>query len=42
MIGGLNITQNGVPDPIPSETCSLGWQEPLTLLAQLVEAQNPD
>ena len=42
MIGGLNITQDGIPDTIPPETCSLGWQESLTLLAQLVEAEIPD
>jgi uncharacterized protein YndB with AHSA1/START domain len=38
----LNITQEGVPDVIPAEACYLGWQESLTLLAQLVEAQIPD
>jgi hypothetical protein len=42
MIGCLNITQDGILDAIPPETCSLGWQESLTLLAQLVEAEIPD
>jgi hypothetical protein len=27
---------------IPPEACVLGWQESLTLLAQLVEAEIPD
>ena len=38
----LNITQEGIPDVIPPEACYLGWQESLTLLAQLVEAEIPD
>jgi uncharacterized protein YndB with AHSA1/START domain len=38
----LNITQEGVPDVIPAESCYLGWQESLTLLAKLVEAEIPD
>lgn len=38
----LNITQEGVPDVIPAEACYLGWQESLTLLAQLVEAEIPN
>ncbi len=38
----INITQEGVPDVIPAEACYLGWQESLTLLAQLVEAEIPD
>jgi uncharacterized protein YndB with AHSA1/START domain len=38
----LNITQDGIPDVIPAEACYLGWQESLTLLAQLVEANIPD
>jgi uncharacterized protein YndB with AHSA1/START domain len=33
----VEITQEGVPDVIPPEACYLGWQESLTLLAQLVE-----
>ena len=35
----LNIVQEGVPEAIPPEACYLGWQESLTLLAQLVEAE---
>lgn len=38
----LNITQKGVPDVISEESCYLGWQESLALLAQLVEAEIPD
>lgn len=38
----LNIVQEGLPDIIPVEQCYLGWQESLTLLAQLVEAEIPD
>lgn len=38
----LDIVQEGVPDLIPAEACTLGWQESLALLAQLVEAENPD
>ena len=35
----LNVVQEGVPEAIPPEACYLGWQESLTLLAQLVEAE---
>jgi uncharacterized protein YndB with AHSA1/START domain len=38
----LNIVQQGLPDVIPLEACYLGWQESLTLLAKLVEAEIPD
>jgi len=38
----LNIVQEGVPAQIPVEACYLGWQESLTLLAKLVEAEIPD
>jgi uncharacterized protein YndB with AHSA1/START domain len=38
----LSIVQEGVPDAIPAEGCYLGWQESLTLLAKLVEAEIPD
>ncbi len=38
----LNIVQEGIPEAIPPEACYLGWQESLTLLAQLVEADIPD
>ena len=37
----VNIVQEGIPAVIPSEACYLGWQESLTLLAQLVEAEIP-
>ncbi len=38
----LNIVQAGIPDVIPAEACYLGWQESLTLLAKLVEAEISD
>lgn len=38
----LEITQEGIPDPIPPEMCHLGWQESLVLLAKLVEPEIPD
>lgn len=38
----LKITQTVIPDMIPAEACILGWQESLTLLARLVEAEIPD
>ena len=38
----LDIVQEGIPEAIPPEACYLGWQESLTLLAQLVEAEIPD
>jgi len=38
----LSIVQEGVPAVIPAEACYLGWQESLTLLAKLVEAEIPD
>ena len=38
----LEITQEGIPDPIPPEMCHLGWQESLALLAKLVEPEIPD
>ncbi len=37
----LNVVQEGVPEAIPPEACYLGWQESLTLLAKLVEAEIP-
>jgi uncharacterized protein YndB with AHSA1/START domain len=37
----LNVVQEGIPAAIPVEACYLGWQESLTLLAQLVEAEIP-
>jgi uncharacterized protein YndB with AHSA1/START domain len=38
----LSITQEGIPTVIPAEACYLGWQESLTMLAQLVEPEIPD
>jgi len=38
----LDIVQEGIPEAIPREGCYLGWQESLTLLAQLVEAEIPE
>ena len=38
----LHVVQEGIPEVIPAEACYLGWQESLTLLAQLVEAEIPD
>lgn len=38
----MHVTQEGVPDAIPADACYLGWQESLTLLAKLVEAEIPD
>ncbi len=38
----LSIEQKGIPDVIPAEACYLGWQESLTLLTLLVEAEIPD
>ncbi|MBC7785351.1 MAG: SRPBCC family protein [Burkholderiales bacterium] len=38
----LEIEQAGLPEAIPVEFCYLGWQESLTLLAQLVEPEIPD
>lgn len=35
----VSITQEGIPEMIPPQACYLGWQESLTLLAQLVEAE---
>ena len=35
----VHITQEGIPDVIPTAACYLGWQESLALLVQLVEAQ---
>ena len=38
----VDIVQEGIPEAIPPEGCYLGWQESLTLLAQLVEAEIRD
>src|SRR5215212_8857712 len=37
----IGIVQEGVPDLIPPDSCYVGWQESLTLLAKLVEAEIP-
>jgi uncharacterized protein YndB with AHSA1/START domain len=38
----LSIVQEGLPAVIPPEACCLGWQESLTLLTKLVEAEISD
>lgn len=38
----LDVVQEGIPDVIPVEQCYLGWQESLTLLTLLVEADIPE
>jgi uncharacterized protein YndB with AHSA1/START domain len=38
----LTVVQEDVPGVIPAEACYLGWQESLTLLAKLVEAEVPE
>ena len=38
----LDIVQEGIPAVISAESCYIGWQQTLTQLAQLVEAQTPD
>ena len=38
----VSIVQEGIPEAIPPEACYLGWQESLTLLAKLVEAEIPE
>jgi uncharacterized protein YndB with AHSA1/START domain len=37
----LSIVQEGIPEAIPAEACYMGWQESLTLLGKLVEAEIP-
>ena len=37
----VSIVQEGIPAAIPPEACYLGWQESLTLLTLLVEAEIP-
>jgi uncharacterized protein YndB with AHSA1/START domain len=37
----LHAVQENIPAVIPVEACYLGWQESLTLLAKLVEAEIP-
>ena len=38
----VNIVQENLPDVIPPDACTLGWQESLALLAKLVEPEIPD
>ena len=38
----IAIEQAGVPAAIPPEACHMGWQESLSQLAQLVEAEIPE
>jgi uncharacterized protein YndB with AHSA1/START domain len=35
----LEIVQAGIPPEVPLENCYLGWQQSLSLLAQLIEAE---
>jgi uncharacterized protein YndB with AHSA1/START domain len=37
----VTIVQEGIPDVIPAEACYLGWQESLSLLTLLIEADIP-
>jgi uncharacterized protein YndB with AHSA1/START domain len=37
----IDIVQEGIPEMIPTEACHLGWQDSLTLLAQLVQPEIP-
>jgi uncharacterized protein YndB with AHSA1/START domain len=37
----VRVVQEGIPQAIPVESCYLGWQESLVLLAQLVEPEIP-
>jgi uncharacterized protein YndB with AHSA1/START domain len=37
----VDIVQAGIPAIIPVEMCYLGWQESLSMLAQLVEPEIP-
>jgi hypothetical protein len=38
----IDQSSKELPAVIPVEACYLGWQESLTLLAKLVEAEIPD
>ena len=38
----LSIVQENIPAVIPTEACYLGWQESLSMLVTLVEAEIPD
>ena len=37
----IQIVQEGIPAAIPTEFCYLGWQESLSLLANVVEPEIP-
>ena len=37
----MHVVQENIPAAIPLEACYLGWQESLTLLAQLVNPEIP-
>ena len=37
----LEIVQEGIPEALAPEACETGWQESLSLLARLVEADIP-
>ena len=38
----VHITQEGIPAVIPVEACTMGWQQSLAKLSQLVEPNIPD
>ncbi|MBX3387943.1 MAG: SRPBCC family protein [Phycisphaeraceae bacterium] len=38
----LTIVHEGLPEIIPPETCCVGWQESMSLLARLVEPELKD
>jgi len=38
----MTVVQEGVPEVIPPESCYLGWQESLVLLAHLIESEIPE
>jgi Uncharacterized conserved protein len=38
----VEVVQEGIPDAIPTEACYLGWQDTLSLLTLLVEAEVPE
>ena len=37
----MHVVQEGIPEMIPVEACYLGWQESLSLLANVVEPEIP-
>lgn len=38
----LRVEQSGIPDVIPIDACTVGWQESLRYLAKLVEPEIPE